>query len=88
MKHYKKRISEDIMEEYILCEGANKAFVGDKVKVIGKPERFFYDQKIEVTGIIKEINWYENDDYFGFILEDTNKFYVVNCNKIYLVSTK
>ena len=88
MKHYKKRISEDIMEEYILSEGGNKAFVGDKVKVIGKPERFFYDQKIEVTGIIKEINWYENDDYFGFILEDTNKFYVVNCNKIYLVSTK
>ena len=72
------------MEDYILCEDDNKAFVGDKVRVIGKPERFFYDEKIEVTGIIREIDWYENDDYYGFMLEDMNKFYVVNCDKIYL----
>lgn len=73
------------VEESIRCENGKEAFVGDKVKVIGKPERFFYDEKIEVTGTVIEIGWYEDEKYFGFILEDSNRFYLTNCEKIYLI---
>ncbi len=76
------------MNDYIFCEDDKRAFVGDTVRVIGMPKRFFYDEKIEVVGVIREIGWYENDDYYGFILEDTNKFYVLNCDEIHLVESK
>ena len=80
--------AEENMKDYILCENNNKASVGDKIKVVGRPQRFFYDTKIEVTGIIREIKWYEDEEYYGFTLENTDKFYIENCDKIYLVDTK
>lgn len=72
-------------QNYILCTDGRRAFVGDMVRVAGMPERFFFDEKIKVVGVIREIAWYDDDSYYGFVLEDTNKFYVVNCDEIALV---
>lgn len=76
------------MEDYIFCTDDKKAFVGDKVRVIGNPQRFFFDERIDVVGVIREIDWYEDDCYFGFVLEDTNKFYVIDCEEIILIESR
>ena len=76
-------------DEYIICTDGKKAFVGNKIRVAGVPENFMLsNRKITVEGKIKEIGWYydqhDDEDYYGFILEDLNKFYLGNC-EIYLI---
>lgn len=88
-------VSKDVVnnvaptDEYIICTDGRKAFVGNKIRVVGVPENFMLsNREITAEGKIKEIGWYydqhDDEDYYGFILEDLNKFYLGNC-EIYLI---
>ena len=55
----------NVHQESIFCENHKEAFVGDKVRVVGKPETFFYDANIiDIEGVITKIDWDEDGHYF------------------------
>lgn len=56
-----------IHQESIVCEDLKEAYVGDTVRVVGKPEAYFYDGDVDIEGVITQIGWYgEDKDFRGF----------------------
>lgn len=65
------------MHDYIFCEDSKKAFVGDRVKVLGYPRGVIGNDgnMVAVEGTISSIGWAEGK-YFSFILEEElGRFY-------------